>query len=360
MKARIDSKEFSAAVRQAARWSAKTGAIASECVWLKVEGPHLLVRTTTLDQDCILAVNNFGGEDGEVLTKVSILQEAAIDTGGFLNMERSGKKLLLNYESFSQMKIGTVDDDIMGNFPVLFEDIETLASINRDTLITAASHTLPIEKTGLPIKSAVHIIPAGPEIAVFGGEGSIGYLQATNGTIEKPLSIGATTLITALMALRGMVEIGISDYRVQIKDLDSPSRIQFSSMQSPDPTKLLGVFEFETSGSVSVSRGDLDRIRLLCNRSAAIDGGAEVKISNNKIEILGQEISAEMEWPGGDILTSYFIAQNLSQALGGLRPAEEYAISTKLHESGSAHMWYVDGVGRHFIMCAEPSRFKKD
>jgi hypothetical protein len=357
LKARIDSKEFSNVIRQAARWSAKTGAIASECIWLKSEGQYLIVRTTTLDQDAILTANNFGDEDGEVLTKVSILQEAAIDTGGFVNISRSKSKLVLDYEDFSRIEIGTVADDIIGNFPVILE-IEPVVSLNRDTLVAAASHTLPLDKTGLPIKSAVHIIPNGDQMAIVGTEGIIGYMMNVEGTIEKPLSIGASTLMSALMVIRDLVEIGIGEHRVQVKDMNSPSRIQFSSMQSPDPSGFISMFNYETTGSVKVSRADLERIRMLCNRSSAIDSAAEIKISRDKIEILGQDIEAEMEWDGGDILTSYFLAEKLAQALGGLRNADEYLISTKPHESGNAHFWYVDAIGRHFIGCASPGRFE--
>jgi hypothetical protein len=96
---------------------------------------------------------------------------------------------------------------------------------------------------------------------------------------------------------------------------------------------------------------------MLCNRSAAIDSGATVEITREKVKILGVEIEAEMEWDGGDILTSYFLAAKLAQALGGLRSAEEYTISTKPTSDEVAHFWYVDGIGRHFIMCADPGGF---
>lgn len=360
MKARIDTKEFVEGLKQAARWSTKTGAEASECVWLRANRPWLTFRTTTLDQDCILAVNNFGSEDGEVLTKVDALVKVAIDTGAFVNVSTSGSNLVLEYEDFGTFEIGTVSDDVMNFFPVLMDEVTPLASINRDTLIAAAAHTIPIEKSGLPIKSAVHLIPNGGQIAVVGSEGTIGYMQQVSGTIETPLSIGAKTLVSALMSIKGMVEIGTGDYRIQIRDLNSPSRIQFASMQCPSPANFVGMFNYGTTGSVSVPGTEIDKLRMLCSGPSAIDSTAGVKVSVDKVEVLGHEVSAEMDWDGGDILTSFFIAENLAQALGGLRSVEEYTISTVEHKSGNAQLWYVDGIGRHFIMCAAPARFSED
>lgn len=360
MKARVDSKEFSVAIAHAMKWTKVTGVDVSGLVMLRAIDDYLLIRTTVLDGDSIVAVNAFDVEHGDVITRASVLREFSWATGGWLTIEHDGKKLSMGYEDFASPEIGVVPS---ANFPVML-DIPHQVRLTCGMLLAAASHTRPFAETGLPIKSSVHIIPTESGIAVLGADGIIGYMGEVEGIeIESSISIEAKTLSLALGAVGDMASIGMLEYRVEVAARDAPSRIQFSSVACPDPSNLVDFFATEThENQFEISKEEMGKLRLLAAKSAAADSGAELLVQGTRTvtgEILGVDISIpEFELGKGTAVNAVFRCDNLSRALSMLLDADVYTISTVMYED-KPRFWFIEGDGTHFIMAAAPVRFKE-
>lgn len=361
MKARVDSKEFSAAMSQAMRWTRpSTGADVSEMVMLRAVDGYLLIRTTVLDGDSVLAVNAFDVEHGDVITRASYLREFSWQTDGFLVVRHSGGKLILEYEGFAHPELSTVKE---ATFPSMLK-IPHRVNLTKETLLRAAAHTLPMARTGLPIKSSVHIIPTETGASVVGTDGVIGYLKDVGGVeIERPISIEASVLSSALGGVGGTVKVGATEHRVEIAARDAPSRIQFSGVSSPDPSNLPDFFNLPVEGEGFVaSKEAMDRVRFLASKAAAVDPAAEMLVHGSGVitgTISGQDITVpEFEICNGSTSPIVFRCDSFSRSLSILASTEEYAVSIRMVDN-TAHNWFIDGDGRHFVISSAPVRFKE-
>jgi hypothetical protein len=362
VRARVDSGEFSSVIRMASRWTTTTGMEWTKAIMLEAVDNWLLVRTTTGDQDCLLAVNAFDVEPGRVATTAQMLLRFAFDSKGWLRLHSTKTKLVLDYEEFAKSKIGLLDEEIMDMFPD-FLDVESSMSIDRQALLLAADHTQPIEKTGFAIKSAVHVVPHQDGAVVFGTDSIVGYAKEIKADLVGPLSIDASLLSAAISAMGDNVLIGVAHHRVEVSSPNSPARIQFSTTASPDPTELVAMFKYPLpDGAIEVSREAMRRVQFLCSRVASVDEAAEIEFSHTDgrivFEILGDGAEVEIApLAEGVIQNVVFRCDGLARALLNLSDIETYTVWPM--ENAGIPFWYIDGDGRHFMMSASPERFKK-
>lgn len=358
MKARVDSKEFTSAMGQALKWTRVTGVDVSGMVMLTAIDGYLLIRTTILDGDSILAVNAWDVEHGEVITRASYLKEFSWGADGWLNIS-SNKKLRLEYEDFASPELSTIKK---ADFPLMLE-IPHQVTLTKDILARAAVHTLPMADTGLAIKSAVHIVPVEGGVAVVGADGVVGYRKDVEGVeIEKPISIEATTLTQALGGIGETVVVGIKEHRVEVAARDAPSRIQFSSVTCPDPSTMPKFFELDTHGEpFEIDSAEMKKIAFLARKAAAIDPAAELLVAGEGTvtgEILGQDITIpKFNICEGETPPIVFRCDSISRALSMLSGAESYKVSMRFMND-DPQLWFIDGDGRHSIMAAAPQRFE--
>ena len=362
MKARVDSGEFSNAVKVASRWTTtKAGIQSMKSVILEAVDNWLLLRTTTGDQDCLLAVNAFDVEPGKVVTTAQMLLSFAFDSKGWLRLHNTKTKLVLDYEGFTKSRIGLLEDGVMDLFPDFLE-VESSLHLDRQALLLAGDHTQPFEKTGFAIKSAVHIVPQGIMATVFGTDSIVGYAKQIEADIDSPISIEAGLLSAAISAIGDDVWIGVANHRVEVSAPNSPAKIQFSTMASPDPTKLVDMFQYDVPETkVEVSSESMKRMQFLCSRAVSVDEAAEIRVSGSDgvvFEILGNEVAIEKTFLAeGSVPEIVFRCDGMARALGNLSDIEIYTLWPM--ELNDIPFWYIDGDGRHFMMSASPEQFKK-
>ncbi len=219
-------------------------------------------------------------------------------------------------------------------------------------------------KTGFPIKSCVHIIPATGGVAIVGSDGVIGYMKTVEGVeLDKYISIEANTLSAALGGVGDIVRVGTTRGRVEVAARDAPSRIQFSGVSSPDPDKMTEFFALETKGEPLEVDGQLmKKVQFLASKAAAIDPAAEMLVYGDGVvtgKILGRDITIpEFEICSGSALPIVFRCDSFSRSLSILTDTEKYRVSVHVH-SDNAHLWFIDGDGRHSVMSSAPVRFKE-
>ncbi len=363
MKARVDSREFSTAIAQAMKWTRVTGVDVSGLVRLRAVDNYVLIRTTILDGDSVLAVNAFDVEHGDVITRASLLNGFAWQTDGWLDISLAKRKLILAYEDFASPGIGTVKE---AQFPVLL-DMKHPVTLTKDILLAASVHTQPFEKTGLPIKSSVHIVPAEGGVMVMGTDSYVGYRRTVDGvSLDAPISIEARMLAQALGGITGAIKIGVKEGRVEVASRDAPSRVQFSSMACPDPTGICAFFDTETHENVlEIPKAGIKRLGFVAGKAASLDDDnskAEIRIQGSGMirgEVLGQDITIPaFDIAPGDSAPITFLCSFLSRALSMLSDAEVYRVSFATRD-GEPMMWFIDSNdARHFIMASAPGRFK--
>lgn len=360
MKARVDSGEFSTAVKVASRWTTSTGMEATRAIILEIMGDWLLVRTTTGDQDCQLTVNAFDAEPGKIVTGAQMLQGFAWDSGGWLRLHNTKAKLVLDYEDFTKSRIGLLDEEVMDLFPVFLEVGESML-LDSQALLMAANHTSPLDRTGTVLKSAIHAIPQEDSTIILGTDGVVGYSRKVQSRVPAVVSIDGPLLSAAIGAIGDQVAIGVTDHRVQVSAPMRPAKIQFSTMATKaDPCNLVNMFGYETPDDpVLVSKDSLKRMQFLCARAALVDEVAEVKVSGDKtvmFEILGREVDIEKTLLAeGCIDPIVFRCDNFARALASLSDVDSYKVWPIV--SDGKPFWYIDGVGRHFMMSSAPVMF---
>jgi hypothetical protein len=347
----------------ASRWTSTTGLESTKSVILEAADGWLLIRTTTGVQDCLLAVNAFDIEPGRIATRMQALLSFAFDSKGWLRLHDTTSKLVLDYEDFTKSKIGLLDNSVIELFPEFLE-VEGLMKVDQQTLFLAADHTLPFKITGAPIRSAVHIIPQEDGKAmVIGADGIIGYAKPIDAELKESLSVDGQSLTSAISAIGDQIVLGFAGHRVEIASPNSPARIQFSTMHSPDPKSLVKMFQFNTPDTpTEVSSESMKRMQFLCSRAVSVYQDAEIQVFEKHGEvvyrILGGECSIEeTSLAEGEIKEIVFRCDSLARALGNLSRREEYKLWS-LTEDGKP-FWYIDGDGRHFMMSSAPVMFKK-
>ena len=363
MRARVDSGEFANSVKVASRWTATSGLASTQSIILEATEGWLLMRTTTGDQDCQLAVKAFDVEPGKVVTTAQMLMNFAFDSKGWLRLHDTKTKLVLDYEGFTKSRVGLLSKDVIDLFPDFLE-VEGSISLDRQALLLAADHTQSFEITGFALKSAVHVIPHGTGTIVLGTDGVIGYAKETESEVREVISIDSPLLSSAMSAIGDHVLIGVAGHRVQVSSPNSPSKIQFSTMASPNPEQLIRMFEYDLpETSVEVSDGSMKRLQFLCSRAVSVDQAAEVKVSTQEdglsvFEILGSEVEIEKTpLAEGHIKEAVFRCDGVSRALRNLSKTETYTLWS-MEEDGKP-FWYIDGDGRHFLLSSSPVRFEK-
>lgn len=355
MRARVDSGEFSHALRSAAKYSRTTGLPVSECVLLTVDGDALFIRTTTGSEDCIARVNVFSGEDGQVTTLLSVLLPTAFDSGGFVDIYTDGTKLVLEYND-ALFTLGTFDKN-EGDFPVWL-DAEEIATVSGSILKAACGATQPFDKTGHPLKSAVHFISRPDDLTILATDGIVGYIRHLPpvAAMEKPLSIEATQLWKAISTAGDMATVSASKGRVVVST--PTARISFGSMICSDQEKLIKGFYLEGTDAIEIGIEELRRIALLCRSASIVDERAEMKIDEGEVTIIGRDVdirtTIDLELP---LLTIFHCSTFVSiiSSIGTNDPVKIVQFPLDEH---SAKFWYIDGDdGRRFIYAYQPAFF---
>lgn len=352
MKARLDSKEFSIAVKQAIKWTAYAGSAISECIGIKAVDGFVLLRATRLDQDAIIGVNAFDVKHGDVVVGASLLNEFSWDTGGWLTIEVVGNKLRMDYEDFANPEISISSESYSG-FPTLME-VGGFITLPEDVLRTAATHTIPFAKSGMAIKSAVHIVPVDTGCAIIGTDGVVGYMTSLPTNIDNPMSLESTMLVTAIGAVPSPVSVGVSDHRVEVAG--GESRIQFSSVSSPDPKNLPEMFSMKTADELFIGKEGIEKLRFLCSKAAAVDSDSNIYIGGDGT-VTGRISSRDVAIPMFDIVSGtleeiLFKCYSFARSLKNLSDASEYKISV-VTDGKIRRAIYIDSdSGRHFVSVA--------
>lgn len=357
MKARVDSGEFSRAVRAASKYSKKTGLDVAEGMLLKVSDGSLSIRTTTGSEDCIIWVNAFDPmEDGVAITLYSVLIPSAIDSGGLMEISVDGTKLVLDYED-TRFKLGTMANQ-ESDYPV-WVGADPIVGLDTDVLKMAGASTIPFERSGHPLKSAVHIVPYGypydETIAVFGTDGHVGYIRYINGSIESEVSIDAQMLAKALSVVGEPVTIGANGGRISVSG--SVGDVTFSSVACTDPSSLIAGFNMDVDhGPIKMELSELVRIARLCDSAVGVYEGSEIWISGNGAQIVGYNVDIKTaidgEFPEGE---SIFKCVAFSRCIKNIA-ASTVSIGIKMLEEGNSHYWYIDPTddSRHFVFSSMP------
>jgi len=360
LKVTADSRELADAVSAAEGYTEVTGSALSRAILLTAADGFLLLRTTTFKQDAILSVNAIGElEPGSAVVPSQVLAGATFDDGGTVVIE-SEKRLALTYESGAKLKIAMMAAK-PDEFPVLAQTTP-IVSLSQDIISVAARHCDKPGAGAMTIRSSIHLVPGGEGCKILATNGTIGFCYELDSTVDEVVSIDSAMLANAARAVGGMVNILVGDNRIEVKAQDGPRRIQFPETWSQDPSKLVDMFKLESAAQFKVSHPELKRLAFLASRAASIDEVAELLVEpTGDVQIAGQgiDISASIAIDG-ESLRSTFFAQHLAKSLRNIPAADgDFEVSAvELDNKEGARLWYIDGIGRHFITCAASSRFK--
>ena len=354
MKATVDSKEFGLKLRLASKYARTTGLDISEHVVLYTENGFLFIRTTSLDSDCLLPVNAIDVAPGQIATRAAHLLRLVYDSG-MVQLAVENNKLALHYDD-TDITVATTATTL-DDMPVMGSPERTVG-IPKERLVMAARHTQSLDDCHHPLKAGIHLIPHDGNIAIVGTDGVRGYMSMVAGQIDRPTTIEAATLISALSAFADTAQIGIGDgdsdasRRIYVSDTNSPGQISFSEMASADPTALVAMFRYEVSEPVTVAGEALRHVGFLCRRAAGITDDAEIKIEND-VHIIGEDIEMRSQFPKMPPMP--FHCKQLAAVLPFLN-GESYAVS--VGSQGEVRFWYIESdSGVHLIAGTHTSTF---
>jgi len=355
MKVRVDSKEFSKAVRSASRYVKTTGLQVSEGILLKVADGSLMIRTTTGSEDCRVYVNAFDTEDGIAITLASVLIPSSIDSGGFVDISTDGNRLLLEYDN-ANFKLGTMDSR-EDDYPV-WTDIDPIVGLDSGILRTACATTTPFDQTGHSIKSSIHIMQQ-EGVVVFGTDGYVGFIANVDGQVDGVVSIDSQMLIKSLSVVGETVTIGAQSGRIAVSG--PIGDVTFSSTICKSLDDILAGFSLKTDyGPIEIDINELRRIALLCDSAARVHLGSEIQISGNNVWILGYNVDIRTGI-GGEFPEerSIFNCAAFSRCIKSIT-SDKVTVSIKMLPSGTSQFWYIDGLGRYFVYSSAPVLLPSD
>jgi hypothetical protein len=361
MRARVDSGEFSRAVKVARRYTTSSATDVTRMVHLAIVDNDLELRATTYMSNCIARVNAFDTEAGTVVTACDRLAIMSTDTGELFDLFMEKGKLVLDYAA-NRIEVETTDHTL-DDFPVWVQT-NPIATVDRDILNIAVLHTRTMAEAGMPIKASVHFIPKDDEeMHVMAHDGFHGVLSVADGKIHAPVSVEAESLARALSVMDGIVNVGIKDSHITISGETSPYRISFTTIASPDPTEIMGMFHMPTMDTkLYVQHDGLMHIAAWCKRAIGVDKASQILLGGGGgtlgYTIRGRGVNIEGEIAGkGSILESIFHAELFSN-LSEIRECDEgYVITSAMGEDDRGHFWYINGEDKYCLLCMKSNLF---
>lgn len=332
------------------------------------------IRTTTGSEDCLVKCTAFNPmEEGAVAVGINDLKPAAFDSGGFVDLSMSRNRLVIDYGDLEQgsPKWKLITSDVTeADYPVLLDTEETIF-LPTEYLKRALGHIQPIEKTGHPLKSCVHLIPEGGEqFYIMGTDGQVGFIDLADGGLRNVVSIGQGELPRALQVVGGGARLGMVENRVVVSD--DRARVSFSFTASQSPAKLVDGFFMETDGGeFNISLAGWLHVVEICARSTAVfeetqalfttaDGKLNVKIIGG-----GVDVKTTVRLVGqGEIIPSVFYAKEIVR-IGSFTQegAENTPLLVKAHKmegDATSRFWYIVGKGRQLLYSCTPIAFAAD
>jgi len=323
LKARVDSKELSVAVAAAAKYSKTTGSGMTLCIRLKVTADWLELRTTNFTENAIVRVNAFDCEEGEAVTLTSHLLAAATDSGGWVRIRDTKKRLVLDYE-VAPIRIGLMEIDA---FPV-WPSGERVASLPSGLLKTAAS----ICTFGAaPVTDCVHLVSRNGIIYVMSSNSIIGIQGSIEGELPESLALDGTVLSKALSVLDGIVHIVVEKSVARLSCSDSASEISFSTtgLKSGVETWIDSIFNLDTLGGMTISKAELYKIVKWANVAAKIDEVSRLVLDGGSAEVVGREVNIdpfEIEYEGDFIPRMVFYTGMFARTIGTVRGEGPFSV----------------------------------
>jgi len=356
----VDSGEFSKRITAAKKYASKSASDITSSALLEVtEGGELTIRTTTFSSDLVATVNGFGDawEPGIIATRADNLSLLARDTGEPVEISTKGTSLILDYGN-NVSKIPTTNHT-KDDFPILVSG-KYLAEANIELLSLAAVHTRPIEETGHPIKSAVHLIPLEEGYAIFAHSGTMGVASKCKGELGRYLSIEAQSLLRATSLAGGIATLYATDSRIIVDA--PPFLISFALMQCDDPTQIYSGFWMGSGKPAEIQYDQMRELIYWCKTASQINQGAQVYVEMGKKDTLAYRIEGhEIKMDGtievnGKIAASRFFCMSIAQSLGLMRKTEAIEVTPVSMRKEGIDFWYIDGLDRHMAFCAAEAR----
>ncbi len=356
MRITVDSGELEKKIRDVARYTKSGVSDVTSCVLLKTGGVDLVLRATTYDSNCVALVNSMGrGSPGAVATSAKNLLAIIKDTGGNVEIYDENSYLYFDYgDTVVNCGVMAVTED---DFPIWL-DVDPIITVNKDIVDVAIDNVLPMEKSGLPIKSCVHFVPREDgKVAVAATTGIYGSRSIIDGELERSMSIEGTMLARAASTIGERIKIGRDGDRVIVYGDDSPYKVSFTTVASPDPTGVAGGFEMQTDdgAALEILQISLLEIGRWCASAARLEEDAIITVvaENGTLEynISGREINVDGHVPAdGYLPKSKFKCGVFSHLFRSMRDAESYNIRVKT-TNDAGHFMYINGVDKHLVFC---------